>query len=431
MLIVSPRFPPVNAPDHQRVRMMLPTLADHGWKAVILAVDPEFVEGPNEPDLLLTIPSDVEVIRCRAISQRLTRRAGIGSLTLRSRRSMRLMGDGLLRGGRFDLVFFSTTEFGMLTLGLRWKRRFGIPFVLDLQDPWVNPHYAETGQRPPGGKLKHGVTQAVARIEERRTLREAAHIVSVSPRYPEVLRRRYPDLPKSRFSVIPFGGSRQDFDVAESSGLQQSIFSPGDGRRHWLYAGTAPPGIRDALSGLLLALKRAVQCGIVDPGSTTLYFVGTDYAPAATARKQVEPIARELGMESAVTEYPSRIPYLQTLRCLRQADALLVLGWDDPGYTASKIYPYILAGRPLLSVLHEDSSANDVIRRTNAGVDVTFTARSSADEIATRIFERWFVPRAFEKTPQTNWSEFAPYTAEAMTGKMADVFDSIPARRES
>lgn len=425
VLIVSPRFPPINAADHQRVRMMLPTLAEHGWQAVVLAVDPEFVEGPLEPDLLLTIPSDAQVVRCRAVSPRLTRRAGIGSLALRSIRSLGSAGDHLLRRASFDLVFFSTTEFGVLPLGRRWKRKFGTPFVIDLQDPWVNSHYAETGQRPPGGEFKHRVTQAVAGFLEGRTLREAAHIVSVSPRYPEVLRRRYPDLVDTRFSVIPFGGSREDFEVARATEASQSIFSPGDGRRHWLYAGTAPPGIRNALTGLLLAFKRAIESGIVEPGSTVLHFVGTDYALAAHARERVAPIARELGMGSSVAEHPARIAYFQTLRCLRDADALLVLGWDDPGYTASKIYPYILAERPLLSVLHEDSSANDVIRRTGSGVGVSFNGGSATGEIAERIFEQWFVSRAFDKVPATRWDEFAPYTAETMTKRVAEVFDRV------
>ena len=31
VLLVSPHFPPTNAPDHQRVRMSLPFYREHGW----------------------------------------------------------------------------------------------------------------------------------------------------------------------------------------------------------------------------------------------------------------------------------------------------------------------------------------------------------------------------------------------------------------
>ena len=40
VLIVSPHFPPVNAPDHQRVRMSLPYLGEFGWEGHVLAVVP-------------------------------------------------------------------------------------------------------------------------------------------------------------------------------------------------------------------------------------------------------------------------------------------------------------------------------------------------------------------------------------------------------
>ena len=38
VLIVSPHFPPLNAPDMQRVRMSLPYFAAEGWEPVVLAL---------------------------------------------------------------------------------------------------------------------------------------------------------------------------------------------------------------------------------------------------------------------------------------------------------------------------------------------------------------------------------------------------------
>ncbi|MEO7684101.1 MAG: hypothetical protein ABIU86_09210, partial [Gemmatimonadaceae bacterium] len=260
---------------------------------------------------------------------------------------------------------------------------------------------------------------------EGRTLRDAAHVISVSPRYPEVLRESYAYLQALNSSVIPFGGSRHDFEVAEATGQEQSIFSPNDGRRHWVYAGTAPPGSRLAVLGFLFALRRAFGAGVLREDSVRLHFIGTDYAPAGLARPRMTPFASELGMDRIVAEHPARIPYLATLRCLRDADALLVFGWDDPGYTASKLYPYILANKPLLSVLHEDSSANEVMRRTQAGVSVCFDGKSSVQELADRIFQAWFASRAFEAFPSTLWEAFRPYTASAMTERVTGVFDSV------
>ena len=40
VLFVSPHFPPINAPDAQRIRTMLPYLESLGWEAEVLAVEP-------------------------------------------------------------------------------------------------------------------------------------------------------------------------------------------------------------------------------------------------------------------------------------------------------------------------------------------------------------------------------------------------------
>lgn len=403
---------------------MLPTLRTLGWEPVVLAVDSAFVEAPVEQDLLLTIPMDVRIVRCRAVPQRYTRRLGFGGLAWRSRWSLMKAGDALLKAEQYDLVFFSTTEFGLLSLGRRWKRRFKVPFVIDIQDPWVNTHYEETGNPPPGGPFKHWATQALARLEEGPTLVDAARIISVSPRYPEDLLGRYPKLSRSSFDVIPFGGARRDFDVMRKTGQTQSLFDPQDGRLHWVYAGTAPPGIRTAVMGFFLALQRAFRVQILQPGSVCVHFIGTDYSPEGTARPRVMAFANELDMATSVFEHPSRIPYLQTLRCLSDADALLVFGWNDPGYTASKLYPNILAGKPLLSVLHEESSGNQVMASTKAGTAVSFKSSSSAPQVAEMIFERWLENRAFETQPSTVWENFSPFSAESMTERVASVFSN-------
>jgi len=43
-LIVSPHFPPINAPDMQRVRMSLPYYRRCGWDPEVLTVDERWQE---------------------------------------------------------------------------------------------------------------------------------------------------------------------------------------------------------------------------------------------------------------------------------------------------------------------------------------------------------------------------------------------------
>ncbi|MCR6657361.1 MAG: hypothetical protein NVV63_16475 [Opitutus sp.] len=178
VLIVSPHFAPVNAPDMHRVRLALPYLRELGWEPVVLCLDPATVEGAVfDPLLETTYPHDLRIVRVKGISPRATRWAGFGNLWLRVGRAFARAGERLLAAEKFDLVFISTTQFSAFGLGPRWKRRFGVPYVLDYQDPWINPYYRDTKTRPPGGRLKFALSQWTARRIEPQALREAGRVV--------------------------------------------------------------------------------------------------------------------------------------------------------------------------------------------------------------------------------------------------------------
>ncbi len=428
VLIVAPRFAPSNAADSHRVRQSLPYYRAAGWDVTVLAVDPGEVGVPLDPVLLQTIPGDVRVVRVGAVPRAWTERIGIGNLEARAIWSVARAGGRLLREARrsgqpFDLVFFSTTAMAFTALGPRWKRAFGIPFVIDFQDPWLSDYYGRPGApAPPGGVVKYGLTQATARCLEPHVLRHAAHALAVSPAYPEALQARYPWLPPERFTVLPFGAPEYDFDVLDRASVANPVFRPGDGFEHWAYVGRAGGDMEHALDALFGALAAARR---TDPGRydrLRMHFVGTSYAEGTRAEPSVAPVAARHGVADLVEELPHRIPYFEALQMLRDADALVVPGSDDPGYTASKLYPYVLARRPLLAVFHEASSVVGVVRETRAGVVVPFATAEPAEAIAARLGPAWFdgpLPSV-----DTDWDAFEPYTARAMAQRQAEIFNA-------
>jgi glycosyltransferase involved in cell wall biosynthesis len=431
VLIVSPHFPPINAPDHQRVRMSLPYLRENGWEAHVLAVDPRHVEGFRDPDLVCTVPDWVPVTRVGVVSPRLTRWLGFGSLGLRSRGALDRAGGRLLRWGGFDLVYFSTTVFSAMGLGPRWKRRFGVPYVIDLQDPWVSDYYDRTGVRPPGGWWKYRLSQWLARRAEPPAVRGAAHIISVSPAYPQDLQARYRGLPADRFTVLPFGAPEADADLVRRSGLGHTIFDPADGCRHWVYLGRGGADMARPLRGLFLALQ-ALRQSRPEGLRLRLHFVGTSYASGPRAERTVEPIARECGVADLVSEQTGRVPYLEGLALLQSSDAVLLVGSDDAGYSPSKVFPCILAGRPLLAVVHEASLAGEVVRRCRAGQAVSFGPGQTPAELARAILPA--LVRLLDGNPEptaTDWAAFEPYTARNMTRRQCAVFDRAARKDEA
>lgn len=422
VLIISPHFPPVNAADMQRVRMLLPFFHENGCQAEVLAVESQQVASPLDPWLVDGLPAVVRVHRVKALGLHWSKVPGLGTLGLRALWALGKAGDKLLAGGKFDLVYFSTTVFDVLRLGPRWKRKFGVPFVLDYQDPWVNDYYRDHPDVvPPGGRLKYAVISAIHRLTEPRVLQHCLGMTSVSPAYPAQLDARYPWFQKVPRLVQPFPGAMRDFDRVINSPGRNRVFNVGDGHIHWVYIGVVVTGMFPALRALFKAIRTAM------PGEELsrlrMYFIGTSYAPKGRAAPKVLPLASEYGLADQVVEQCDRIPYVDALRCLTAADALLAIGSDDPGYTASKIYPYLLAGKPLLAVYHEKSSIVSLIQTVGGAVCVPMSVPIDEDALATEIGRRWLSNRQYAETLPLDTNAFAPYTDRGSAVALCNFFE--------
>ncbi|BBD57370.1 hypothetical protein NIES2109_01360 [Nostoc sp. HK-01] len=425
VLIVSPHFPPINAPDHQRVRMSLPYMEQFAWEAHVLTVRPDCVEGIQDPILLKTIPSHIPITYTGALPVKQTRRIGMSSLGLRCLPYILQAGDRLLRQQKFDLIYFSTTVFLTMWLGSIWYQSFKIPYVLDFQDPWLSDYYKQTGTQPPGGRFKHGFAQLQAKLLEPKAVSQVAHVISVSPAYPKTLQQRYPYLKPEQFTVLPFGAPEPDFSALSSLNIQQTIFNPNDGKRHWVYVGRGGYDMALAVRSLFLGIQSHRHQNPEIWQSVQLHFVGTSYAPGNLAVKTIEPIAQELGIADLVTEHPHRIPYFEALQILVDSDAIVLIGSDDPDYTASKLYPCILAKKPILAIFHHQSSVVDILHRCQAGQAVTFTSKQEPQDLLSQVITQlnWLLSINKGFQPDTDWSAFQPYTARAMTHKQCAIFD--------
>lgn len=419
-LVVSPNWPPLSFPDMHRVRMALPYLAELGWEALILKIDPEEQSGIRDPALEATIPEGTRVWQAGCVPRRWTKWVGLNHVGIRSLGHIARLGGELIRREKPDVVFLSTTMFPLFALGRYWLRRHGIPYILDFQDPWRAGRYYHPAQRT----WKGLASQALAALLEPYAVKGAAHIVCVSPEYRDALAGRY-GIERERISVLPFGGPPHDFDLLSRMQVEP-VFPSGDGNEHWVYVGRGGEDMAFALRAIFTALRRARDENPQRYAKVRLHFLGTDYASGHRARKTVVPIAQECGVGELVLESPARVPYFQALRSLQAADALIVPGSADSGYTASKIYPYILAKRPLLAVFHERSSVVEVLRSTGAGTLVTFASTDSPEQVSEKIVNSWFQPSA-PPPPATDWSAFEKYGAREMTRALCGLFDAVAA----
>jgi len=421
VLIISPHFPPINAPDMQRVRMSLPYYREFGWDPVVLKVDARNVEGVREPELLATIPADARIVRVWACPVRWTRWLGVGNLGLRSWLPLFWAGTRLLWRERFDLVMFSTTQFNTLVLGGIWLRLLGVPYLIDVQDPWRTDYYERPGSRRPPGGWKYQFARLQAWLLERWSFMNASAVMSVSPSYLEELRARYRFFATIPAQVIRFGASRVDLDRAAEMPAPSHRFARDAGEIHFLYTGASGPVMPHSLTVLFDALRIYRECEPVRARRLRFHFFGTSYVPPGQGVNSVLPVAELCGVADQVDEIPHRLGHLECLRLQSEADILLLPGSSDLAYSPSKAYPFYLTGRPILGLVFRDSVMEQLLDELSCAYLVKFREREPKDAAHAelcRFFDAAVAGRVDELLPVRNDRQFEDrYLARTLTGE--------------
>lgn len=433
VLMVSPHFPPDTSAGTHRVRLLAPHLGKHGWEPTVVAVDPRDYEGRLDPELAELVPASVRVVRSRALPARLTRALGIGDLGLRALPGLRRACGRLLAAERFHALWITIYPTYPALLGPALKRRFGVPFVLDYQDPWVGAWGRDVG----GGRgsrpdWKSRLTRALALRLEPRALRAADAVTAVSEETYADLRRRYGSLVPETCAAIPLGGEPADFERIRLEPRENPYFDPKDGRVHVCYVGTLLPLGFETLRAVLRAAALLRERRPELYARLQLRFFGTSNETAPRAPARVLPIARDLGVADHVTEIAPRIGYLDALRVQTQAGAILMMGSSERHYTASKLYPGLLAERPVLAVYHEASSVVDILRRAARPPAVHLVTYDDAARAESRVEAlcealESLVERPVYEPGLVDTGVVEEYSAEAQARALARVLDRVGA----
>lgn len=429
VLMVSPHFPPDSSAGAHRARLLAPHLPAHGWHPTVVSVDPRDYEGRLDLDLAALVPPSLRVVRSRAWPARWTRVLGVGDLGLRALVGLGRTCRTLLRSERFDALFITIYPTYPALLGPTLKRRFGLAFVLDYQDPWVG-EWGRTvgGARNGGPDLKSRLARAVARRLEPRAVRAADAITAVSAETYEQVRRRHPELASTPCAVIPLGGEPADFEHARRRWHPNRYFDPGDGRLHLCHVGTLLPMGFETLRAALMAVALLRDRRPDLYARLQLHFFGTSNQTDPGARLRVLPVARELGVGEHVFEVAPRIDYLDALTVQTQATGILMMGSSERHYTASRLYPALLAGRPILALYHAESSVVDVLRRAArppAARVVTYDDRRRAMDEVEAV---WTALTALLETPARGPADLDPdvlreFSAHTLAGRLAALLD--------
>jgi hypothetical protein len=330
-----------------------------------------------------------------------------------------------------DAVFITTYPIYTAAIGPLLKRVYEVPFIVDVQDPWVGAWGRVVGGGPDGAPdLKSRMTRRLAAGLEGWVMAAADAMTAVSARTYEDIFERRPELRTKPCAAIPIGAEPEDFRCAGEQALPNRHFDCADGLVHLCAVGTILPMGVEVVRALLAALADLRQRRAELAGRARLHFFGTSNQRSAAAEARVLPMADALGVADLVTEHPSRLDYLDAIRVQLDAHALLLLGSSEAHYTASKLYPALLARRPLLAIYHEASSVVDILRRETRPPTVRVVKFAEHEPVGSRSHE---IGRALEALLESrgyacadvNDRVFTEYSARTLAGQLADVLDRV------
>ena len=420
VLLVAPHFPPSNLAAVHRARLFAQHLPEFGWEPVVLTVHHEDYTEALDWNLAALVPDGlrVERVRARVGPVALGRRQLVGDVVLRSfgpllRRALRVIdAEGV------DFVYVMIPSFYGALLGRAIHERRGTPYGIDYIDPWVEPN-----EYPVGSKV--WAAQRLARVLEPAAVRDASLITGVAEGYYEAVLERNPHLRRAVTAAMPYGGEGRDHRKVAELGVEPWMFQR-DGRFRLLYAGALLPLAVEPLHRVFRAVAERPDLF----GDVEFFFVGTGTAPNG-GEGRVRPIAEAYGLYGTVVrEHPDRIPYLDVLAHLEAAQAVFVLGSTEPHYTPSKVYQGVLSERPVFAVLHEESTACEVLRQTGAGRVLAFDGEAGLGTIEETFVDRFTDFRAFAdafRPEDVDDEAFGAFSARSVTQTLAESLDEAVA----
>lgn len=224
------------------------------------------------------------------------------------------------------------------------SRRLAIPWLADFRDLWSQNHVLP----------RNALLRWIEVLVERKTLEPAAGLITVSG----PLKYQLEQLHGKPAYVIPNGFDPEDFPNEPPS-------SDSTGPLRIVYTGSVYPVHRDPRP-LFAALQMMREEGKIRSEDVQIDFYGRRLDlvwSLLESYPDVRPMVRLKG----------EVPYEEALKAQVSADLLLLLEWTDPkakGVYTGKVFEYLGAKRPILSVGPAEGVIAELLQETKAGVHV-------------------------------------------------------------
>jgi hypothetical protein len=417
ILILYPHFPPSNLAGVHRPRLFAQHLPSFGWEPVVLTVKAKYYEETPDYNLIKLLPPGLRIEKVKAFP--VTRPRIIGDIGLRAFFQLYRKAKQMIQSERIDFLYIPIPSFYCALLGRWLHHSTGIKYGIDYIDPWVH-HF-------PGSERvfsRHWFSTRLAQFLEPIAVKKASLVTGVAAGYYEPVLDRNPHLKTQAVSgAMPYGGEQSDHDLLSQLDIQPYLFHKQPSKMQLVYAGAMLPKAYGPLEAVFKSI--ALQPDLFK--QVAFHFIGTGKTTNDPNGFNIKPLAEKYGLwQSVVFEYPKRIPYLDVLVHLEEADGVFILGSTEAHYTPSKAYQAVLSGKPILAVLHQKSSAVKVLRESRAGVVLDFDGVKDLEKIVNDFMQTFFAYKEYWQLFQTgnvDKKKFQENSASKVTGKLVQLLN--------
>lgn len=340
VLMIAYHFPPVKVSSGiQRTLKFATYLLDQGWYSQVLTVHPQAYEKTSQ-DQLNEIPREVLVKRAFALdaAKHLSIKGRyLGWLALPDRWVSWCVGGffsglSLIRRSKPRVIWSTYPIATAHLLGLFLHRVSGIPWVADFRDSMTEEKY-------PVDPLQRRVYRWI----ERETVTRCSRAVFTTPGAIRMYKERYPEIPDSRWVLIPNGFDEENFIRAECSQVFKDALSDSSDQTVLLHSGVIYPLERDP-SHFLSALAELKRNGLICQKKLKIILRATGHDDL------IGRLIAEHDLRDIVFIEPA-IAYEFALAEMLTVDGLLIFQASNCNHQIpAKIYEYLRARKPILAL---------------------------------------------------------------------------------
>ncbi|NOT35764.1 MAG: glycosyl transferase family 1 [Saprospiraceae bacterium] len=424
VLIITYYWPPSGGPGVQRCLYFVKYLREFGWEPIVYTVDKG--EFPYyDYSLEKEIPDGIQILKHKAVEPFSIYKKLVGLkkedklkpnvVVEKSKRPLLHSIATWIRGNIFipdarmlwikpsvkflsaylsenktDAILTSSPPHSLQLIGLELSKKFNIPWLVDLRDPWTRIFFAD--------KLKMSAYAKKRNLEyEKNVLSQATSIVTVSQSCAEGFKEICGRLPY----VITNG-----FDKVSESIIRN------DDNIIIAYGGTLS-GDRNP-EKLWIEIKNYIDKNVSLKSKIKLQFFGA-----------IDPAVYESIKSNKLGDYLETFDALshdEYLKRMSLADILLLVGTkNDKGVITGKFFEYLAMKKPIISISPNDSDVEIILEQTQSGKNAGYE-----DVLKIKEIINWAIDICKNKeTFQPNANEIEKYSRRILTKKLADLLDAF------